>query len=187
MQCRSGRMPKSIPATVASARLARPCSAIFCWGEAASEPYLFGLRARAGDFAIGTASFLLLSVSQVTSPELRRVTPSRSAKSTTWRVTTVMPWTRAVTAIKASRHRGIGLGRRPGRCRRALHCIASRRSICSVPISSSRTVIAEMNRLPAGTLAAHLTCSFRPHPTRPCVARRRRWWRERTSGGESRR
>ncbi len=110
---------------------------------------------------------------------LNRRTPV-CTKSAMFRVTTVMPWTSAVAAIRASRSE-----RRPGTCKRAqrsatilstgkirplnsgticlfIHArsiapyVGSQRSICKMPVSSSRIVIADMYKLFALTLSGPL-------------------------------
>ena len=101
------------------------------------------------------------------------------SKSITCRVTTAMPCTRALAAVRASRsHRLSGIGSLAQRCAMAVstgnmrsensgitHCFnharrtalwaASLRSIDKTPYSSSSTVTTDMNRLAASTLSDH--------------------------------
>ncbi len=101
------------------------------------------------------------------------------AKSDTFRVTTVIPWTIAVAAMSASRSgrlsgtwslaqcrtTAVSTGKiRPANavitCRSsqvlsAAPCAVSRRSARSTPISISRTEMTDKNNLAAGMLSAH--------------------------------
>ena len=102
------------------------------------------------------------------------------AKSETFRVTTVIPWTNAVAAMSASRSgrlsgtwsfaqcraTAVSTGRiRPAKTgitwcssqvRSTAPCAASRRSARSTPISISRTEMTDKNKLAAGMLSAHV-------------------------------
>ena len=162
-----------------------------CEGRAPEEPLFPIIDARKTLKAIGSFASVAARAGRNRRWQLAKVAESEryslhglmictplALKSATLRVTTVMPWTRAVAAIIESRSL-----RRSGTCNRA-HCCAtevsmgrtrpakaggacpssqarmmapcfgSRRSICRTPISSSSTVMTETYRLPAGTPVA---------------------------------